>query len=199
MFAVHRGLICYHSSFFRATFQGRSPDSDHKSIVLPRREKQPFRTFMSWIYRMQLFDPEINFTIHDGTQYDEIVRTYIFADKRGVPSLKNAITDLLISTQIKENVLPDARLQEIWEKTPEDDGLRKLDWHVHLSLPPGIIHVDKPHRYPKDLLLRILDKVIKPSACPAFRVPADWIRLKCNYHDHTAVEDHDNERIKAED
>jgi hypothetical protein len=189
-YAVHHGLICFHSSFFRGALQGGFSESANKEVVLPAEEKEPFRTFLSWIYRMQLHDAGVNFIMTTGTQAIHMIKTYIFADKRGIPGLKNAIIDLLISAQIAERCIPTRTMQKAWEGTSENDGLRKLfvDWHVYCPLVPHFVKVGQPDLYLKEMLLVVLDRVIRRDSRPARRSDAEWKRLKCLYHDHIGAE-----------
>lgn len=167
--------------------------------MLPAEEKEPFKTFMSWIYRMQLHDAGNNCTHHSRVQVTLIIEAYIFADKRGIPGLKNAIIDLLMNTQMAEMRLPAFAAVRIgWEGTSENDGLRKLfvDWFVYLEIMPAQFRVASMDHYPKEMLVILLDRVIQRDTRPAVRTDAEWKRLKCLYHDHTGAGTGGNQALK---
>jgi hypothetical protein len=170
--------------------QGGFSESAKNEVVLPVEEKEPFRTFLSWIYRMQLHDAGVNFSMKNKAQTIHMIKTYILADKRGIPGLKNAIIDLLMSAQIAERSVPTHAMQKAWGGTSENDGLRKLfvDWHVYCQLAPDFLNVGQPDLYPKEMLLLILNRVIRRDSRPALRSDAEWKRLKCLYHDHIGAE-----------
>ena len=188
-FTVHRGLICHHSSFFRTALQGRFSEGQEKKVTLPAEEKEPFRVFMGWMYRMQLFDADVRFSLADYKTTSCAIEAYVFAIKRGIPCLKNAIVDLFVTTQIKERILPISVFQRLWSATPTDDGLRKLtvDWCVFFSLKDTVFDGESCSRWPKELLFKVLSRVILPAKRPEFRSSDDWTRLKCDYHDHADI------------
>lgn len=183
-FDVHRGLISYHSSYFRGALKAGPRNGKKKTLVLPAADKEPFRVFMRWMYTLRLHEPEVAFSMKTGSQTEDIVEAYIFGEKRGIPGLKNAITDMLIEACIKDNIIPCESLQKIWSSTAAEDGLRKLflDWLTYYSLKEKWF--SDHERYPAEFLCQLLNRVIHPKRRPSFRSNTQWREAKCTYHDH---------------
>ncbi|KAF1953191.1 hypothetical protein CC80DRAFT_494813 [Byssothecium circinans] len=50
VFMVHQELICHHSGYFRAAFEGRFVESEEKCIHLPDVSERELRVYMHWLY-----------------------------------------------------------------------------------------------------------------------------------------------------
>jgi hypothetical protein len=131
-FSVHQGLICYHSAYFRGALQDQFTEGKEGVATLPQ-EEDDFKVFMSWMYTGRFYDEGQKATLTDGTASRALFSAYVFADKRGIPALKNAIIDMAIELEEEENVLPGSDVNYVWDNLPESDGLRKLflDWQYH--------------------------------------------------------------------
>lgn len=189
-FAVHRGLICYHSGFFRGALQGHFLESGEKVVTLPAFEAPAFRTFMRWMYTSRLCDPGVSFNIEVAKEVREMIDAYILADKRGIPGLKNAIIDLLIEANVECNHIPTLSVVQAWSSLPESDGLRNLflDWLSMQKLGTGFFDDQHLDRYPPRFMLKLLQRITRPDRSPAMREDKQWLASKCLYHDHRGAE-----------
>lgn len=93
---IHEGLLCHHSSFFRAAIKGGF-NNDERIIRLDLKDPKVFDAFKLWLYSGNLltstFKPS---TDQGGPYHDFLVDIWIFADYHGIPVLKSTVTDATI-------------------------------------------------------------------------------------------------------
>jgi BTB/POZ domain len=53
-FGIHRDLICFHSPYFKATFQGRFEEAVTGEVVLENTDPKVFGLFADWLYTGQV-------------------------------------------------------------------------------------------------------------------------------------------------
>ena len=100
-------------------------------IVMDDEDPELFKRFNSWLYTGNL--------VRDGDAgcltWDVVFQTYIFAIKRLIPALQNAIIDAIVRGFLSEPivVIPLEDIQEAYALTPERDPLRTLLVDLHVT------------------------------------------------------------------
>ncbi|KAI4224427.1 MAG: hypothetical protein LQ349_007245 [Xanthoria aureola] len=96
-FHVHQNLLCKHSPFFAAAFNGSFKESAG-SMELREDDPEAFDRFLQWLYRRDFTISPIGDKQCTSSRYQELVRVYILADKLDVPLLKNRVMVSLFDT-----------------------------------------------------------------------------------------------------
>jgi hypothetical protein len=151
------------------------------------------------MYTSCLYDPGSSFDIRVRKKIEEMVDVYVFADKRGIPGLKNAIVDLLIEAQIEAQLVPGHAIPKVWNALPESDGLRSLffDWmSMKLLDVEKFFSDERLEWYPPNFMLKLLRCIAHPEKRPAIRKDRQWLAMKCRYHDHTGAEVGGNQALR---
>lgn len=96
-FHVHQNLLCKHSPFFAAAFNGSFEESAG-SMELREDDAEAFDRFIQWLYRRDFAISPIGDVQCTTNRYQELVRVYILANKFDVPLLKNRVMAFLFDT-----------------------------------------------------------------------------------------------------
>lgn len=91
-FGVHKALLCHHSSYFKAALTGRFGEAEEGTITLEAEDPEVFSRFNAWLYTGDFRKDEDDGALLLGPALDLCV----FAAKRMVPRLRNAIVDRVI-------------------------------------------------------------------------------------------------------
>ena len=108
LFEIHKGLLCKHSSYFRASLEGGFKEAKEGVVELPEDDPKIFNIFKTWLYSKKIVIDR------DGTDTDcpsfSLCQLYVFADARGVPELQNAVINQLADARgFTELVFVEAR------------------------------------------------------------------------------------------
>jgi len=112
VFGIHKGLLCYHSLYFRAALTGpfSATAAANNTLILADEDPETFSRFNCWIYAHK-FDAK--WTLED------LFDMYIFASKRLIRRFQNAIVDeMLIRVRKAEGVMSTSLLNRAWSDTP---------------------------------------------------------------------------------
>lgn len=186
---MHKGLLCYHSTFFKSALNGNFKEASTGIIDLPEDDFQVFERFNIWLYTRRLYDKEDRRNTRPGSHL--LIKLYLFADCRGIEGLRNAVIDLL---DWKDGPSPED-LKLIYDSTPEGCKLRMyaidtLTWACNskfkkgkpASCGPGVFVSTKPRQFVTDFMQRLL---FDDHGNARFPKPAADDR--CKYHDHTST------------
>ncbi|KAI9709172.1 MAG: hypothetical protein M1812_007757 [Candelaria pacifica] len=123
-FMIHKELLCHYSSYFRAALMGSFREAAEGIVTLPDDEVEMFEYFMHWLYTKKLADEEAD-ELPLGS--NELIEIYLFADKRGVPSLMNKVVDMIMATVPFVGGVPAFNAVDlVYENTASNSLLRKL-------------------------------------------------------------------------
>lgn len=112
VFGIHKGLLCYHSFYFRAALIGSWSETAaaNNTVVLDDEDPELFSCFNIWLYG-QRFDLRWTF--------DELLDLYIFASRRLMRHFQNAIVDeMLIRVKIEGATMSTPLLNRAWNSAP---------------------------------------------------------------------------------
>lgn len=121
-FDVHKGPLCYYSSYFKAALKGGFKESRERVVVLKDETEETFKLFYLWLYSQKILVP-VSTTLKD---WQQLVKLFVFADKRGIPKLRNNVIDAMVERDIRLRVDPIALNVYVYDNTPSSSPLRKL-------------------------------------------------------------------------
>ncbi|OCL07652.1 hypothetical protein AOQ84DRAFT_54925 [Glonium stellatum] len=117
-----------------------------------------------------------------------ICKIFVFGDARGIPGLKNAAVDLIISKFIQTWTFLIETVHFVFNNTQESSLLRRL--LVDMALESGDLDKMKQYRsyFTKDFLVDMVVTMQKPNRIASVTSKEQWAsRSLCMYHDHTNV------------
>lgn len=124
---MHKGLLCEYSAFFRTALKGNYFEAASREIHLEEDRVVDFDLFNGWLYNQTLLAK--GQTV-DEILWDTLIDLYLFADKRAIPSLMNAVVDLLIakleSSPITTLILLYEKCAYVYSQTTKGSLLRQL-------------------------------------------------------------------------
>ncbi|KAE9962469.1 hypothetical protein BLS_000292 [Venturia inaequalis] len=191
-FHVHKGLLCHYSKYFRGALKGGFQEREG-IVALDQGSRGVFQIFVTWIYTKKLLTRGKTFNLRDGGDALLLCKIYVFADSRGVPMLKNAVTDLLITSICEHNVVPQTEVKYVYANTPEKDRFRALfvDIFSRLNSLSSTVFFGDVARdmYPPEFLFDLCKATVgKENAKKPDMSLSDWEKCnKCDYHDHTDI------------
>ncbi|KAK3630328.1 hypothetical protein LTR56_017504 [Elasticomyces elasticus] len=211
MFTAHEQKLCQVSDYFLKAFHGAFAEGSSKKVHLPEERVADFGLFLDWLYTGKLTFPEqgdyakycdyiegamSGVREHDGWRFREILNLYIFADRRGVPALRNDIIDRIAAWREHGWSHMSSYLDLVnvaYDNLPAQSKLLKylvdeaaFCWDHDLS------SIDQLDEYPKafvadamrDLLRYGLHQKSRVGDKKEWFVP-DWRDDICRLHEHT--------------
>lgn len=125
-FSIHKGVLCHHSSFFRAALSGDFKEAHEGKVILDEDNAGIFKLVYYWMYLGRLYDQGPD-TKKAHEVYRELAELWIFGDKRGMVSLKNDVIDTLHTFLLKAWAFPRVEvIALIYSKTTPTAMLRKI-------------------------------------------------------------------------
>lgn len=185
VFAIHRGLLCDRSAYFRAAFEGGFKEAEEQIMALPEEDVEVFELFQFWLYSDRLLDTDESVADLSASL---LIGLYLFAEARCIPQLQNMSIDALILNITVTEKFPARDLHRIYDNTAETSPLRRVLVDIGArvgNLRGSWFHKEEDNLYNNafliDLVLALYDEKLKKS-------PEDFSQLRCNYHVHSEAE-----------
>ena len=189
-FGIHKGLLCHHSSYFKAALTEGFKEALEGTIALDEDRVDVFKVFNTWLYTGTL-------CAHEGwtelkNDHNFLTKLYLFSDKRGVPALQNDSIDVIIDGYLRLDLIPCYDICHIWENTVDSSKLRKLvvDFWVRNADFQSVFHLcekNKHAMFPQDFLFDVLSAISEAKKVLKFQTleTLDPIcKDRCDYHIH---------------
>lgn len=127
-FAIHRGLLCRASSFFKQQLSESEVAEDSiiaRSIELKDDDPEIFDRFNTWLYSEQIRSES---ETYGDLPWHVIFDVYAFAERTGTPRLQNHCVDAVIRKKRRGGALFPGRgdVNALWERRWDSHRLRKL-------------------------------------------------------------------------
>ena len=123
-FGVHKGLLCFHSKFFKAAFHGSFKESSTGRVSLPDDDSPIFELVKTWLYTLSMTERRDWEDMKCNRE-----RTYgawIFGEKHGMIDMCNKIMDTLLDPPGNVVALPTVQqIEYIYTNTCKGSLLRK--------------------------------------------------------------------------
>ena len=177
-FGIHKDLLCHVSSYFKAALTGTFGGAITGVVVLRDEEVDVFKRFNGWLYTNTILQEN---DIKDP-DFTNLMELYVFAEKRGIPSLQNAVIDALIRIQR----LPDYEIESVWEKTARTSGLHRLlvDSYIHYAEDDVFSAEACQSDFAKDFLIEVIIAFCKARDDGSIVKNFDLWKKRCQYHVH---------------
>lgn len=186
-FRIHKGLLCHHSSHFRAALNSPFREGIEGVVNLRSDDVETFHAFYSWLYTQRLFDPPSNVPKEEiPLSIERLCRLFVFGDARGVARLRNAAIDAIVNKIGNTWKMPNKQTSYVYENTIPGSPLRRLFVDIAVKVwPSPEIHLSNtkfPEQFLKDVICAL-------ASLPGKRTRLsqnDWRNInKCLYHDHS--------------
>lgn len=123
VFALHRGLLCDSSAYFRVAFEGNFIEAQEQALLLPEDDVEVYELFQFWLYSGKLLDTgESIADLKPGL----LVDLYIFAETRCILQLQDLTMDALINHVHETQMFPIGKISYVYGSTTETSPLRRL-------------------------------------------------------------------------
>ena len=183
VFEIHRGLLCDKASYFKAILESLGDWKEKREgIILKEVDPAIFERFDFWLNLDNvLYDHETAQSVPDI----DLLKSYFFADERGVPGMQNQIIDTILEKVFYAKTLDIKHQRLIWENTPDRSPLRRLlvDTLVMTAdeLPELLETEEQQALYDKSFIVDVLIAKCKhPTTIPF----TEFMERRCEYHIH---------------
>lgn len=216
-YSVHKDLLCHYSSYFRGALTGGFAEARSHEITLVEEETWIFDIFVNFLYTGRLYEekpgldaatrsavetPETDHSETIASESDtiieartfvnlrqsELIRVWVFADRRGVIALQNEAINAYHQHILETGCLEYVGLSYLYDNTVSGAKLRNMfvefDAIVPNAKPEFARYVDS---WPKDYLAELCDRrCILATISPLKLDPQKrWKDLDlCQYHIH---------------
>lgn len=196
-FDIHRGLLAYHSTYFRAELSGRWGDANN--IELKEQSARGFKRFFGFIYTGSLWDtpPEPFLGHRHGTvrvpdDLGTLTRLWVLGDYLQAPRFKNLVMDAMIQRFTEKWYRPAAKtLGYACENSPPGSGLRKFFTDVYSITQYAETTLEKLREQDQaEFAWDVVIAMHRAQKSPDFkqRDREAWATCdKCDYHDHNDI------------
>ncbi|KAF2127350.1 hypothetical protein P153DRAFT_344937 [Dothidotthia symphoricarpi CBS 119687] len=131
---VHKGLLVYHSEYFRNSLRGSWKEAREGKIVLEDVDPHVFNTFVYWLYTHTLApdykDQDFGHDLEKSSRHFVVsIQAYAFGDRFLVPAFRRAVNNDLVTfikelyVEIEDMV---AMAQEAFATIPSDRPILQL-------------------------------------------------------------------------
>jgi hypothetical protein len=186
---VHKPLLCFYSSYYKAALLGgfKEATSLHFDLELDRWHTE---AFVRWLYSGQLGDRLSSLMIRD------MIRLYIFADRVDIPALRRKILTELVEKQKSildpgEHHLTQDLIAMIVDSLPPCSPLYKyaVDWYVnHWTLAQAELSQQNQtyEVLSKEFMHLVLCKLLMRAQITNndVQAPCTCCHCPCEYHEH---------------
>lgn len=133
-YSLHKGLLCKHSSYFRAALTGSFVEATTQTVRLDEEDPAIFDLFVTWLYTQCIIPNDMS---SKDVDWQILAEQYVFAERRSSPSFKNAIIDTLaVKALDTKQFLPQyGTIKWIWDNTGDGASLRRfmVDYFAHVG------------------------------------------------------------------
>ncbi|MCJ1263938.1 hypothetical protein MMC22_003809 [Lobaria immixta] len=183
-FGIHRALLCHNSSYFDRALNGGFKEAVEGEVILADEDPATFTRFNEWLYSgTVLLGNETEKDIH----YKTLMNLYIFAEKRGVTRLQNAVIDCIIKKNSKSKALPNTYIGHAWNNTADSSPLHMLlvDIYVRKANFAEIMGDEKKRKgFDKEILIAFVLAFHRMKDDGSLSGAYDFWKRRCHYHVH---------------
>jgi hypothetical protein len=181
LYIIHKDLLAFYSDYFRAAFNGSFKEATQSKISLHDESEDVFDIVNQFVYSRVIADGK-----GEKLSWDILIRVWVFGDKHMIPSLQNAVMDVLVKKNKADHFLPTNKISNIWENTLYSSPLRNfiLDRAVYKLDVPNIRRYED--RWTQEALWDLVEAFANKEVTKKNKLPA---RAKCYYHIHKEGEE----------
>ncbi|CZT09925.1 uncharacterized protein RCO7_02246 [Rhynchosporium graminicola] len=109
-FLIHKEIVCHNSGVLAVAFNGNFIEGRTQTYRIDDTTERAFKLFMQWLYSK-------SFTL---------VELWVLADMLLMPSLQNAIIDVMMKIYYQDADFPAYICEYVYQHTEKDSALRRL-------------------------------------------------------------------------
>jgi hypothetical protein len=194
-FHMYRGLLCFHSEYFKILFEGGFREAQSDTHTMPETDVDIFELFYAWICTGTISKPDG--TCEGGIDHATITRLYAFADYHMMEELKNRSAELYFIHTVEASQTGFLGTADLYNRTAAGCSLRRL--HVNILLEKDTFSYFR--LYVKDLPTDFIADIVETSKAKGLACGRDslvgwrtWAmdvkpKFCKNYHQHTDTSD----------
>jgi hypothetical protein len=194
-FHMYRGLLCFHSAYFKNLFKGGFKEAQSDTHMIPETAVQIFELFYTWVCTGTI--DRSDGTCDSEIDHSTITSLYAFADYIMAEELKNRAVELFLIRTYEAWECFLLGTQDLYDRTAEGCSLRRL--HVDILL--TIFDFPDFRQSVKDLPTDFIADLFESSKAkdlvfgrPRYLTRELWCmgmrEIFCkNYHEHTKTSD----------
>jgi hypothetical protein len=129
-FQMYRGLLCFHSEYFKNLFEGGFKEAQSDTHMMPETAVDTFELFYAWVCTGTI--SKSDGVCDNKIGHESISQLYAFADYHMVEELKNRAVELFFIHTIEAWQCWFVGTQKLYDRTAEGCSLRRL--HVDILL-----------------------------------------------------------------
>jgi hypothetical protein len=124
IFQMYRGLLCFHSEYFKNLFEGGFKEAHSDAHMMPDTAVDIFELFYAWVCTGTI--SKSDGTCDSDIDHAIISRLYAFADYHVVEELKNRTVELFFIRTAEKWQRWFRGTQDLYDRTAEGCSLRRL-------------------------------------------------------------------------
>lgn len=125
--ALHRNLLCHHSSFFKDFVDEDTKKKPGGKLELTGYDPRAFELLVKWLYQGKIDDVSDMPMDKKWDYADACQKLYLLCDKIGLPQLKNFAIDQFRKGCFEAGLVPGPEeMKPIYDSTPCSSPFRKL-------------------------------------------------------------------------
>ncbi|KAF2128228.1 hypothetical protein P153DRAFT_50142 [Dothidotthia symphoricarpi CBS 119687] len=196
---IHRGLLCFHSAYFKKLLDGPFEEGGSDSHTLSDVSINTFERFYYWLYTGVVTDGTGVSDANLG--WADIINLYVFADFHMVQALKNRAVELFFLHMAQVWGVNAQCSSLMYAGTTQTSMLRKL--HIDILLDTYAFGdsswKDPGQEFPNEFLMDLIDacrtKELVPGSTSVLKTKGKTVWIKemkrdfcAKYHDHRKVD-----------
>jgi hypothetical protein len=160
-FGIHKDIICFHSPYFKAAFDGSFQEATTGETTLETTNAKIFGLLVEWLYTGTIKDKLIRgMDLDQGKTrnrreptFSGLVDLLLLAQYLQIPKLQNQAVEVFLTKWQRKDMLGDTFEHNVYENTNIGSPLRALicDAYVWSSLTPQSLKAHQD-RFPKEML-----------------------------------------------
>lgn len=182
-FSVPKELLCYHSSFFEAAFEGPFAEGKSKQMILEDISPQLFELLLEWVRSREIVDG-----LGEIPSCRMLVELWILGDRFMMPAFQNDIIEALDQARQEDSPFTADLPHRIYEQTSEGSPLRAYLVDMSIEGTTGGFRESDPPQFLVDVIngMRIRNQMAKRATGEGTSTWVPSKKLMEIYH----VEDH---------
>lgn len=182
-FKVHKGVLCFYSSFFDALLNDSRLDSPIEIVELPEERAETFKHFIAWLYTRQL--PVDHESSKGSVQWLYLYRLWLLANRRAVPLLANRCINTIREMVVIRQTIPLTHLSFVYKSTIPNSPLRQfLVQMMAATIDVSVLNATDQTFFPADALWDVLMLVWGKDTRKTMSDTAILALDLCKYHWH---------------
>lgn len=189
VFTVHKNLLCGRSDYFKAALTGTFMEAREGKITLDDEDPETFRRFWSWLYTGNFYKG-----LESRAYWTWALDMYIFAEKRFILDLQNAVMDALLHTSRKwiGSTSPEIEIPRVWPMLSDGSPLRAylIDCFLEVGELDKEFGEDWVDLYPVNFIVAIAIRAQQLKRRPSQGTEKELAESRCQrYHaNHQSID-----------